>query len=49
VYKYDIIYIESEVRDVKRKKKSDKVALINLITATLNLIALIIRLLSEGK
>nr|DAF01630.1 MAG TPA: hypothetical protein [Caudoviricetes sp.] len=34
---------------MKRNKKSDKVALINLITALINLIALIIRLLSEGR
>lgn len=34
---------------MKRKKKSDEVALINLITAIMNLIALIIKLLSEGK
>ena len=34
---------------MKRNKKSDKVALINLITATINLIAVIIKLLSEGK
>ena len=34
---------------MKRNKKSDKVALINLITVTINLIAVIIKLLSEGK
>ena len=34
---------------MKRNKKSDKVALINLVTALINLIALIIKLLSEGK
>lgn len=34
---------------MKRNKKSDKAALINLITATINLIVLLIRLLSEGK
>lgn len=34
---------------MKRKKKSDEVVLINLITALINLIALIIKLLSEGN
>jgi len=34
---------------MKRKKKGDKVATINLITAIINLTALIIKLLSEGK
>lgn len=34
---------------MKRNKKSDKAALINLITAIINLTVLIIRLLSEGK
>lgn len=32
---------------MKRNKKSDKVALINLITAIINLLALIIKLISE--
>ncbi len=34
---------------MKRNKKSDEVAIINLITALINLIALIIKLLSEGR
>ena len=34
---------------MKRNKKSDKAALINLITATINLAAILIKLLSEGK
>ncbi len=34
---------------MKRHKKSDKAAIISLITAILNLIALILKLLSEGK
>lgn len=34
---------------MKRNKKSDKIGTINLITAIINLIALIIKLLSEGK
>lgn len=33
---------------MKRNKKSDKVAIINLITAIINLTVLIIKLLSEG-
>lgn len=34
---------------MKRKKKSDKVAIINLVTAIINLISLLTRILSEGK
>lgn len=34
---------------MKRNKKSDKAALINLITAIINLAAILIKLLSEGK
>lgn len=46
---YDIIYIESEVKSLKRNKKSDKAGTISLVTAIINLIALIIKLLSEGE
>lgn len=34
---------------MKQNKISDKAAIINFVTATINLIVLIIRLLSEGK
>ncbi len=46
---YAIIELYRGVERVKRNKKCDKAALINLVTAIINLIVLLIRLLSEGN